>query len=163
MQRIDPSPRNQDPIISNQNQTMNKPIQVILVDDHKLIRESWKMLLQKNASIEVLLDCDTASLSIELTKSLSPDLILIDLNMTPQNGLNLAKKIREKLPNLKVIGLSVNNQVNYANKMMELGAMGYLTKTSSLEEIIRGIKEVHKGNTFICDEIKKNMRPPDTF
>jgi two-component system invasion response regulator UvrY len=142
---------------------MNKPIQVILVDDHKLIRESWKMLLQKNASIEVLLDCDTASLSIELSKSLSPDLILIDLNMTPQNGLNLAKKIREKLPNLKVIGLSVNNQVNYANKMMELGAMGYLTKTSSLEEIIRGIKEVHKGNTFICDEIKKNMRPPDTL
>lgn len=135
----------------------NDSIRIILVDDHKLIRESWKMLLEKNSDIEVIADCDNGYRALELSTDLLPDILLVDINMSPINGFSLTEKITETLPSIKVIGLSVSNQPKYASKMIQLGAKGYLTKTSSLEEIQRGIKEVCSGEIYICDEIKSQI------
>lgn len=132
----------------------NEPIRIILVDDHKLVRESWKVLLENNPSFKVIADCDNGQLAIEQTKQLMPDIVLVDINMSPVNGFALTEKLRDIAPATKVIGLSVNNQPKYATKMIELGARGYITKTSSLEEIHRGINRVNDGDVFICDEIR---------
>jgi two-component system, NarL family, invasion response regulator UvrY len=86
-----------------------------------------------------------------------PDIILVDINMTPLNGFVVAERIIEKNSSVKVIGLSVNNQPKYAVKMIELGARGYLTKTSSLEEINHGILQVYSGELYICEEVIKDM------
>jgi DNA-binding NarL/FixJ family response regulator len=80
--------------------------------------------------------------------------------MSPLNGYSLTEKILDILPSIKVIGLSVSNQPKYASRMLSLGAKGYLTKTSSLEEIYRGIKEVNAGNVYICEEIRKQLTEP---
>ncbi|MEO7983674.1 MAG: response regulator transcription factor [Bacteroidota bacterium] len=135
----------------------NDPIRIMLVDDHKIVRKSWKSLLENNPRFQVVADCENGQEAIETAAELLPDIILVDINMTPLNGFAVAERVIEKSPSIKVIGLSVNNQPKYAAKMIGLGARGYLTKTSSLEEINHGILEVYRGQVYICKEVTKDM------
>ena len=135
----------------------NVPIRIILVDDHKLVRQSWKMLLENNPQFQIIADFNNGESAIEGARKLVPDIMLVDINMSPVNGFAVTERLMETTPTIKIIGLSVNNQPKYAVKMMELGARGYMTKTSSLEEIIHGIMEVYRGELYICEEVRKNM------
>jgi two-component system, NarL family, invasion response regulator UvrY len=134
-----------------------EPIRIMLVDDHKIVRKSWRSLLENNPSFQVIADCDNGQSAIEQAEELIPDIMLVDINMSPLNGFTVTERVLETNPSIKIIGLSVNNQPKYAIKMVELGARGYLTKTSSLEEINHGILEVHKGKFYICEEVTRNM------
>ena len=141
---------------------MNKePIRIMLVDDHPIVRKSWKSLLENNPLFQVIADCDNGQSAIEQAGKLIPEIMLVDINMSPLNGFTVTERVLETTPSIKIIGLSVNNQPKYAIKMMELGARGYLTKTSSLEEINHGILEVHKGEVYICEEVTRNIPPSD--
>jgi two-component system, NarL family, invasion response regulator UvrY len=135
----------------------NEPIRIMLVDDHKIVRKSWKSLLENNPRFTVIADCDNGQSAIEQAEQLIPDIMLVDINMSPLNGFAVTERIMETTPSIKIIGLSVNNQPKYAVRMVELGARGYLTKTSSLEEINHGIMEVHRGEFYICEEVTRNM------
>jgi two-component system, NarL family, invasion response regulator UvrY len=135
----------------------NAPIRIILVDDHKLVRQSWKMLLESNPRFQIIADFDNGESAIKDARQSVPDIMLVDINMSPVNGFAVTERVMETTPSIKIIGLSVNNQPKYAVKMMALGAKGYLTKTSSLEEINHGIMEVHRGELYICEEVRKNM------
>jgi two-component system, NarL family, invasion response regulator UvrY len=139
----------------------NEPIRIILVDDHKLVRQSWKMLLENNPQFKVVADCENGESAIEETKKHTPDIILVDINMSPDNGFIVTEQILRLAPATKIIGISANNQPKYATRMLGLGAKGYLTKTSSLEEINHGINEVYDGRFYICNEIKKHMPPSE--
>lgn len=132
-------------------------IRIILVDDHSLARESWKSLLELDPRFEVIALCDNGLEAIETAQKLLPDIMLVDINMSPVNGFAVTEKIMESNPEIKIIGLSVNNQSFYVLKMLELGAKGYLTKTSPLEEVLHGIIQVSEGHQYICKEIKQNM------
>ncbi len=134
-----------------------KPIRIMLVDDHKIVRKSWKSLLENNPRFQVIADCDNGQSAIEKAEELIPDIMLVDINMSPLNGFTVTERVLETNPSIKIIGLSVNNQPKYAIKMMEIGARGYLTKTSSLDEINHGILEVHRGEFYICEEVSRNM------
>lgn len=136
-------------------------IRIMLVDDHKLVRDSWKILLENNPSFTVVEECDTGHQAIERASSVSPDVLLVDINMSPLNGFNVTEEVRKRSPGIKVIGLSVNNQPKYATRMLELGARGYLTKTSPLEEINKGIVEVFNGGVYVCKEVKGKMTPEE--
>lgn len=139
----------------------NDPIRIILVDDHKLVRESWKILLESNPRFRVIADYENGHSAIEDAERLTPDVMLVDINMSPMNGFTVTEQILELLPSIKIIGLSVNNQPKYAVRMIELGARGYLTKTSPLEEINHGILEVYSGEFYICDEVRRQMPPSE--
>jgi DNA-binding NarL/FixJ family response regulator len=133
------------------------PIRIMLVDDHKIVRKSWKALLENNPRFTVIADCDNGQSAIEQAEVLIPDIMLVDINMSPLNGFAVTERVLETTPSIKIIGLSVNNQPKYAIRMVELGAKGYLTKTSSLEEINHGIMEVYRGEFYICEEVTRNM------
>jgi len=135
------------------------PIRIILVDDHKIVREAWKGLFDNHSSIEIIGECRDGQSAIEMAKKLLPDIMLVDINMSPMNGFVLTEKILETLPGIKIIALSVNNLPKYAMKMLELGGKGYLTKTSSLDEIEAGIMKVFEGDIYICEEVRKKMPP----
>lgn len=139
----------------------NAPIRIIVVDDHKLIRESWKMLLGNKQIFDVIAECENGHAAIEQAEKLIPDIMLVDINMSPLNGFEVTERIMDKIPSIKIIGLSVNNQPKYATRMLELGARGYLTKTSPAEEIKHGIIQVHNGELYICEEVRKNMPPSE--
>ena len=137
----------------------NTLIRIILVDDHKLVRQSWRMLLENQPGFTIVAECENGHSAIEQAAQLMPDIMLVDINMSPLNGFAVTERIMQSTPSVKIIGLSVNNLPVYATRMIQLGARGYLTKTSSLEEIIHGIQVVHKGEIYICDEIKNNTPP----
>ena len=136
-------------------------IRIILVDNHKLVRESWKLLLHNNSNLSVIADCDNGQGAIRLVQEIMPDVMLIDINMKPMNGFEVTEQLLKINPSLKIIGLSVHNQPHYASKLIELGAKGYLTKTSPLEEVNHCISQVYNGHYYICEEVRRNMTAED--
>ena len=132
-------------------------IRVIIVDDHQMVRQAWKMLLHGEQGIEIIHECSSGAEVISIAPSLNPHIILMDINMTPLDGFEATSKILKTSPEIKIIGVSVNNQPVYARKIMQLGASGYVTKNSTKEEMIRAIREVRNGKTYICHEVLQNM------
>ncbi len=136
---------------------MPHPIRIILVDDHDLVRESWKTLLDKEVNFSIIAQCKDGSEAIETAKSLLPDVMLMDINMSPVNGFEATEKICQTCPTVKIIGISINNNPKYATKMMSLGAKGFVTKTSPFSELKMAIHRVHNGENYICQEITRKM------
>src|ERR1700742_3251386 len=135
---------------------MNK-INILIADDHKLIRETWSYILNSDSRFQVIAECGDAQEAVELAKTKRPHVVLMDINMTPFSGLEATQRIRKILPGWKVIGVSMHSQPAYAKKMLQVGAKGYVTKNSSKEEMIKAILEVQNGNKYICEEIKNNI------
>lgn len=129
-------------------------ITILIADDHKLIRETWTYILNSDDRFEVVAECGDAEQAVELTKELSPNIVLMDINMPPFNGFEATEQIRKVSPESKVIGVSMHSQPAYAKKMLQVGARGYVTKNSSKEEMFNAITEVYNGNKYVCDEIK---------
>ena len=129
----------------------------MLVDDHTLIRESWRALIGTIENMEIVADCGDGRLAGELAKNARPDIVLLDLNMKPMNGFEVLKIIRHLSPLSKIIGLSMRSEPVFAKKLLRSGASGYLTKNSPRQEMIDAINEVIKGNTYICQEVQTIM------
>jgi len=132
---------------------MNK-IRILIADDHKLIRETWTYILDSDPRFLVIGQSGDAEEAVEIARVKHPDVILMDINMSPISGLEATEKIRKISLGSKIIGVSMHSQPVYAKKMLQMGARGYVTKNSSKEEMIHAILEVTQGNKYICEEIK---------
>jgi|SRR5687768_11827916 DNA-binding NarL/FixJ family response regulator len=129
-------------------------IKILLVDDHKLIRDSWSFILNSDPRFTVIGETSSGEEAIEIASKKKPDIILMDVNMSPLNGFDATKQIHKISPDSRIIAVSMHTMPAYAKRMLQLGAMGYVTKNSSKEEMITAIVEVNKGNRYICDEVK---------
>lgn len=132
-------------------------VSILIADDHKLIRETWSYILNNDPRFEVVAECGDSEQAVEVARTKRPQIILMDINMTPISGFEATEKIRKVSPASKIIGVSMHSQPAYAKKMLQIGARGYVTKNSSKEEMIKAILEVQSGNKYICDEIKNNI------
>lgn len=133
---------------------VNSKISILIVDDHKLIRDTWSFILNSDPRFQVVAETDSGAKAIELAESSHPEIVLMDINMSPMNGFDATKEIRRISPDSRIIGVSMHSQPAYAKKMLQVGAMGYITKNSSREEMICAINEVAQGNKYICNEVK---------
>jgi len=129
-------------------------ISVMIVDDHTLIRETWSFLLGRNENYEVVAEVGDGQRAIDLARDKRPNIVLLDINMSPLNGFDVLKMIRKLSPGSKVIAVSMHSQPAYAKKMLRLGARGYVTKNSPRQEMLDAINEVNAGNMYICQEVK---------
>jgi DNA-binding NarL/FixJ family response regulator len=129
-------------------------ISIILVDDHKLIRDSWSFILNSDPRFKVIGETSNGDEAVQIVKNLKPDIVLMDVNMAPVNGFDATKEITRFSPASRVIAVSMHTMPAYAKRMMQLGAMGYVTKNSSKDEMINAIIEVSQGKKYICDEVK---------
>jgi len=129
-------------------------ITILLVDDHKLIRDSWSFILNSDPRFIVIGETSSGAEAIEIAQEKRPRIILMDVNMTPVNGFDATKEISKVSPESKIIAVSMHTMPAYAKRMMQLGAMGYVTKNSSKEEMITAIVEVNNGRKYICNEVK---------
>jgi two-component system, NarL family, invasion response regulator UvrY len=129
-------------------------IKLIIVDDHFHVREAWSWVLNQVPRLSVIAQCANGQEAIEAAKSLQPDVILMDINMTPVNGIEATRTIRAFAPHMKIIGVSVQAERSYVNEMLRNGANGYVTKNSPSTEMVMAIDEVLAGNTYICEEIR---------
>ena len=126
-------------------------ITILLVDDHKLIRDSWSFILNSDPRFVVIGETDSGEEAIEIAKTRKPRIILMDVNMTPVNGFDATQQIHKYSPESKIIAVSMHSMPAYAKKMLQLGAMGYVTKNSSKDEMITAIIEVNNGKKYICE------------
>jgi two-component system invasion response regulator UvrY len=134
---------------------LKKPsmIKLIIVDDHFHVRQAWSWVLNQVPRLNVIAQCANGQEAIEAAKNLRPDVILMDINMTPVNGIEATRSIREFAPDMKIIGVSVQAERSYVNEMLRNGANGYVTKNSPSTEMVIAIDEVLAGKTYICEEI----------
>lgn len=129
-------------------------ITVLIVDDHMLIRETWSFLLGRNENFEVIAEVGDGQKAIDIARDKRPNIVLLDINMTPLNGFEVLKMIRKQSPGSKVIAVSMHSQPAYAKKMLRMGAKGYVTKNSPRQEMLDAIMEVNNGSVYICQEVK---------
>jgi len=132
-------------------------ISILIADDHKLIRETWTYILNRDPRFKVVGSCCNSEEAVKMSGDLHPNVILMDINMTPYSGIEATRRIREVSPESRIIGVTMHTQPAYARKMLQLGASGYVTKNSSKEEMVNAILEVSKGNKFICSEIRETI------
>jgi DNA-binding NarL/FixJ family response regulator len=130
-------------------------IHILIADDHLLLREAWSMILRKDHRFMIIGSCSNSTQAVKMSRKLRPDVLLLDINMAPYNGIEAAQKIRLISPETRIIALTMSNDPAYAKKMFQLGAMGYVTKNSSIEEMTEAILTVSKGDNYVCNEMKE--------
>jgi two-component system invasion response regulator UvrY len=128
-------------------------ISILFVDDHPLIRKAWDFLLRNDKRFKVIGVCESGEEAIKLSCQLCPDVVIMDIRLRGISGIEATQLIKLNCPEIKIIGLSFHIETDYAEKIMQCGARGYLSKNSSPDEIFKAITEVHSGRTYICQEV----------
>jgi DNA-binding NarL/FixJ family response regulator len=135
-----------------------KRITVLLAEDHEIVRQGLRKLLEAEGDIEVTGEAATGREAVALTKKLRPDVVVMDIAMPLLNGLEATRQIRLAVPDTKVLILSAHSDDAYVEQVAALGAAGYLIKQTSAGLLSQAIREVHKGNTFFSPAIAGRLR-----
>jgi DNA-binding NarL/FixJ family response regulator len=132
-------------------------ITVLLVDDHAIVREGLRALLELEPDIEVIGEAQTGRQAVQLAKKLSPAVIVIDIAMPLLNGLEATRQILKAAPATRVLVLSAHRDDEYVDEVIRLGAAGYLIKQTSAHILPKAIREASKGKTFFDPAISKRL------
>jgi DNA-binding NarL/FixJ family response regulator len=139
-----------------------KRITVLLADDHTLVREGIRKLLESERDFEVVGEAQDGREAVALGKKIRPDVVLMDLAMPLLNGLEATRQLHQAVPGSKVLILSAHSDDGYVKSATMCGAVGFLLKQSCAKEVCRAIREVHKGNTFFSPALSRHpevLRP----
>ncbi|NEM98462.1 response regulator transcription factor [Pontibacter burrus] len=135
----------------------NKPVKVIIAEDHIILRQGLRVLLDEDEEIEVTGEAGDGVELMDLLKQEQADVVLMDINMPKMNGFEATEFVAKQYPETKVLALSMLNNLPYVQKIMQCGASGYLLKTTGKEELRMAIKLVAKGTNYICSELSMSM------
>jgi DNA-binding NarL/FixJ family response regulator len=128
-------------------------MKILLADDHKLIREGLRLLLEKRGRITIVGEADNGISAVRMARDLKPDLVLMDIAMPDLNGIEATRRIRTEAPGVKVIALSMHMDKRFVRHMFAAGASGYVLKESAFEEVSMAIKAVAMGRLYISPKI----------
>ena len=134
-----------------------KPITVLLAEDHTIVREGFRKMLELEADLEVVGEAQDGRQAVALVKKLRPDVVLMDIAMPLLNGLEATRQLLKAVPATKVLMLSAHSDDAYVKDATESGARGFLLKQTSAHDVCRAIREVHKGKTFFSPSISKRL------
>lgn len=132
-------------------------IRVLLVDDHQLVRTGIRRLLDDAADLTVVGEADCGEEALRLAREQRPDVILMDVNMPGIGGLEATRKLLRIDPEVRIIALTVHVDEPYPSRLLEAGALGYLTKDCNEAEIIKAIRTVSRGRRYISADIAQQM------
>jgi two-component system, NarL family, invasion response regulator UvrY len=132
-------------------------IKILLVDDHAVVRMGFKMLIEAEDDITVIGEAESGEVAIKLFQELKPDIIVMDITMPGIGGLEAIDRIIAKDKNTKILVLSAHEDSVHPKRVLNAGAMGYLTKRSAAEELIKAIKSIHQGKRYLEPNIAQQM------
>jgi len=132
-------------------------IKVLLADDHRIFREGLRALLEKERGIEVVGEAENGRTAIRLAKQLKPDVVLMDISMPDLNGIEATRQITTRTPDTRVIALSIHSDRRFVTGMLKAGAAGYLLKDCALEDLVRAIRTVAAGETYLSPAVAGNV------
>ncbi|WP_164112108.1 MULTISPECIES: response regulator transcription factor [Sphingobacterium] len=129
-------------------------IKIILVEDHLVVRNGIKLLLDTQENVQVIAEANNGQEAIAyLEQNVIPDIIITDINMPGMDGIQLIEKLVEQYPNVKVIVLSMLNNTQNVSQAFEKGAKGYLVKNVSYDELLFAINHISNGGRYLCEEL----------
>jgi DNA-binding NarL/FixJ family response regulator len=128
-------------------------IRIILADDHTIVRHGLNKLIQQQENMEVIAQAADGRSTVELTRELLPDMVIMDIGMPDLNGIDATDQIISEFPQVKVIGLSMHSGKKFVIEMLKAGASGYLLKDCALEELTTAIKAVASGKIYLSPSI----------
>lgn len=132
-------------------------IKVLIVDDHALVRMGIRRLLDDLPDMEVVADAESGEQALALVKSHKPDVVLLDMKMPGIDGWEVTRRLKKSNPQVKVIAVTAMCTEPLPTRVLQLGAMGYLTKESGAEEMAAAIRKVAKGEKYLSAEIAQKM------
>jgi len=128
-------------------------IKVILVDDHQIVREGFKLILLLDDRFETIGEAESANALLTLLKEKTPDVIVLDISMPGLSGIEICKQIKTNSPSIKILFVTANVDTTHIKASIKVGADGFLPKDTSSEEFTNAIKEVAKGNSYFSQKI----------
>jgi DNA-binding NarL/FixJ family response regulator len=130
---------------------------IILADDHKMFREGIRFLLEKTGNFDVIAEASNGKELLEQLKTQKPGLILLDISMPEMGGIECAEIINELYPSIKMIALSMYNDIEYYHKMVQAGVNGFVLKDSGGNELLEAIEKVLKGESYFSQELMRRI------
>jgi DNA-binding NarL/FixJ family response regulator len=134
-----------------------RKIRVLLVDDHAIVRQGLRVLLEKEPDLAIVGEADTGRQAVELARKHRPDVAVMDIAMPGLNGLEATRQIVREAPPVKVLVLSSYSDDEYVRKVIGWGGAGFLLKQAAAEELIKAIREVAAGNAFFSPTLSKRL------
>jgi DNA-binding NarL/FixJ family response regulator len=134
-----------------------KQITILLAEDHTIVREGFRRMLELEDDLKVVGEAQDGRQAVEMAKQLHPDVVLMDVAMPMLNGLEATRQVIKAIPTTRVLILSAHGDFAYVTNAMESGAVGFLLKQSSADEVYRAIREVYQGKTFFSPSISKRL------
>lgn len=133
-------------------------IKIFIVDDHYMIVEGIRSLLQYQKGFEWMGHAMNADSCVKFLEQQQPDVILMDINLPDKSGIDLCKEVKTKYPAIQIIGLSSYNQRSFIKKMIDHGASGYVLKNATLEELVEAIETVNQGSVYLSLAAESNAQ-----
>jgi len=132
---------------------MEKPIRVLLADDHVLVRQGIRQFLEQADDIEVVAEADDGAAALDLVARYAPDVVVLDIHMPVMTGVEAARHIKHQHPQVRVLILTAYDDDPYVFALLQAGADGYVLKTARAEELVRAVREVYAGQTALSPAI----------
>ena len=126
---------------------------ILLVDDHQIVREGLRSLLEKQADVEVVGEAGDGMTALQLARSLHPDVVIMDVNMEGMDGIEITRLITREHPQTKVLALSMYLSSGFVSAMFKSGASGYLLKENAFAEVVQAIKAVQAGQKYTTPKV----------
>jgi DNA-binding NarL/FixJ family response regulator len=132
-------------------------IRIFITDDHSLIREGLKKIINDEKDISIIGEAGNAKDTMSFVLSKNIDILILDLNLPDKNGLDLLKELKSLKPELKILILSMHPEDRFAMRVLRAGASGYITKESVGEELVRAIRKVYNGGKYVSESLAEML------
>jgi two-component system invasion response regulator UvrY len=135
------------------------PTKILLVDDHAIVREGYRRLLEDEPGIQVVGEASNAAQACERARALGPDVVVMDIALPGSSGIEATRRMLKDQPHLRVLMFSMYDEAIYASRALEAGALGYLSKASAPEVLVQAIHAVCRGERYVSPDVAINMAP----
>lgn len=135
---------------------MDIPYFIVLVDDHVMVRQGIKKIIEENPELKVIAELgDGLELFDYLNKNAIPDMVILDISLPKMSGIEATRKIKEKYPGIKVLILTIHNDKEYLDRALANGADGYLLKHEAASDLFSAISTIRHGENYICPHMRE--------